>query len=60
MAKDLGHETTLFAEPIFPVGDFTITNSLFTGWIAVIVLVVIALVLRKKNISSSKKIPNSF
>ncbi len=60
MAKDLGHETTLFAEPIFPVGDFTITNSLFTGWIAVIVLVVIALVLRKKISVVPKKFQTLF
>lgn len=60
MAKDLGHETTLFAEPILPVGGFTITNSLLTGWIAVIVLVVIALVLRKKISVVPKKFQTLF
>jgi len=43
---DIVHEPTIFAEPIFQIGDFIVTNSLFTAWIAVAILVVLGLVLR--------------
>ncbi len=44
---------TLFAEPVFKNDLFPITNSLITSWIAVIIIVILSLVI-KKNI---KKIP---
>jgi len=46
-------EHTLYAEPLFHVGDFTITNSLLTSWIALIVIIAIALSFH----FSIKKIP---
>lgn len=49
----ISHESTLFAEPIFHVGSFTVTNALFTSWIVVLILVVFAVVIKKKI----KKIP---
>ncbi len=51
--KHVSHEITLYAEPIFQVGSFTVTNSLLTSWSVVIILVIIAVVLGK----SIKKIP---
>lgn len=48
MASQYSHETTLFAEPIIQVGNFAVTNSLITAWIAVIVLIVLGIILRKK------------
>lgn len=42
------HEVTIFAEPIFQVGDFTITNSLLTSWLAVLVVIIFSLILRMK------------
>lgn len=44
----ISHESTLFAEPIFHVGSFTITNALFTSWLVVIILVVFAFVVKSK------------
>jgi len=36
---EISHESTLFAEPILHVGNFTITNSLIMSWITVVILV---------------------
>lgn len=47
------HEITLFAEPLFRVENFQITNALLTSWVAVALVVVIAITLRLKL----KKIP---
>jgi len=38
---ELVTEHTLYAEPIFELGGFTVTNSLFTSWIALFVIIVI-------------------
>jgi F-type H+-transporting ATPase subunit a len=37
-SEQIIHETTIFAEPIFNVGSFTVTNSLINSVMAVIVL----------------------
>ena len=50
---ELTHESTLYAEPIAQIGSFTVTNSLFTSWVVVVILVIIGIVV-KTNI---KKIP---
>src|SRR3989338_9568187 len=47
------HETTIFAEPIFNLGSFQITNSLLNSWLAVLVIVVLCVVLKR----SLKQIP---
>lgn len=51
--NQIQHETTLFAEPIFHVGKFTITNSIITSWITVFILVILFVSIGKKI----KKIP---
>ena len=48
------HETTLSAEPIAHIGDFTITNSLLNTWAVVLILAVVALALR----FSLRKVPH--
>lgn len=53
-ASESGHEVTIFAEPVFHIGKFEITNSLLTSWLAVIVIVAFAFAIRVKI----KKIPN--
>jgi len=45
-AEELVHEHTLYAEPIFEVGHFQITNSLLTSWIALLIIVVIGISFR--------------
>ena len=52
--QEISHETTLFAEPIFHYGSFTFTNALLTSYLAVIILVVLAVILKKKL----KEVPN--
>ena len=47
------HEVTIYAEPIFNIGSFQVTNALITSWMAVLVIFVLALVVRLKM----KKIP---
>ncbi|HAS80600.1 MAG: ATP synthase subunit a [Candidatus Nomurabacteria bacterium GW2011_GWE1_32_28] len=46
--EQISHESTLFAEPIYHYGNFTITNALFTSWMAVIVIIVLSFIIRKK------------
>lgn len=51
--QQFSHEVTIFAEPVFHLGSFQITNSLLTSWLAVLVIIIFCLVLRLKI----KKIP---
>ncbi len=53
---ELTHESTLYAEPVFNIGSFSVTNSLFTSWIVVFILIVVAVSVRLKI----KKIPKGF
>lgn len=45
---EIKHETTIFAEPIFHVGGFNITNSLLNTWIIVILILIIGLITRSR------------
>ncbi len=54
--QEIHHEVTMYAEPIAHFGSFTITNALFTSWVAVFIIIVLALVLRLRL----KKIPGKF
>ncbi len=51
--QEQSHEVTIYAEPIFHVGSFVITNSLITSWLAVLVIVAFCFTLKFKI----KKIP---
>lgn len=42
------HENTIFAEPIFHIGGFNITNSLLNSWIVVFSVAVLGIVVYKK------------
>jgi F-type H+-transporting ATPase subunit a len=50
------HEHTLFAEPLFYIKQFPITNSLLSSWLAVLIIIVLSLVIRAKN----SKLPGKF
>lgn len=52
-AQNISHEITLFAEPIFSIGGFNVTNSLLNSWIAVFSLILFSIFLKNKI----KKIP---
>jgi len=47
------HEVTIYAEPVFHIGSFQVTNSLLTSWLAVLVVLVFSIIIRMKL----KKIP---
>jgi F-type H+-transporting ATPase subunit a len=51
--EEVIHETTIFAEPIFNIGSFQVTNSLINSWFAVLVIIALCIFLRL-NI---KKVP---
>ncbi|MBN1779087.1 MAG: F0F1 ATP synthase subunit A [Candidatus Buchananbacteria bacterium] len=51
--QEISHESTLFAEPIFNLGNFTITNSLLNSWIAIFIIIVLSFIIKIKL----KKIP---
>lgn len=59
-SQEVSHESTLYAETIAHVGSFTITNALFTSWIVVFVLIVIAIIVKTKIKSIPKGIQNLF
>jgi len=46
--NEIVHENTLFAEPIWQVGGFPVTNSLLNSWAVVIIILLIALALKKR------------
>lgn len=46
--EEIKHEHTLYSEPIAHLGTFTITNSLLNSWLTVIIVVALALAIRKK------------
>ena len=45
---EVAHEVTLFAEPVFHIGDFNITNSLFTSWFVVLIIGIVSFALRSR------------
>ncbi len=57
---EVSHEATLYAEPIFHIGSFTVTNALFTTWISVFVVLILAIAVRKKITQIPKGIQNLF
>jgi len=59
-SNEISHESTLFAEPIAHFGNFTVTNALFTSWIVVFILIVLAVVIRIKIKKIPKGIQNFF
>src|SRR3989344_2134112 len=58
--EEISHEITLFAEPIGHWGNFTLTNALLTSWLAVAILVILALVLRFRIKEVPDKLQNVF
>lgn len=52
------HEHTLYSEPIFNIGSFTVTNSLFTSWIALLAIIVIGVAFRARLAIVPRKLQN--
>ncbi|MEI7810478.1 MAG: FoF1 ATP synthase subunit a [bacterium] len=51
--EQVSHEVTIYAEPIFHIGSFQVTNSLITSWLAVVIVFFLSLAIRL----NLKKIP---
>jgi F-type H+-transporting ATPase subunit a len=58
--EKISEKITLFAEPIFHSGSFTITNSLLTSWVVVAIIIVLAIILRSKLKTVPGKLQNVF
>ncbi len=54
------HEVPIYAEPIFHIGNFQVTNSLITSWAAVLVVLFLSLVIRLKIKKIPGKLQNMF
>lgn len=57
---EVSHESTLYAEPIFHIGNFTVTNALFTSWIVVFILIIFSIIIKVKLKKIPKGIQNFF
>jgi F-type H+-transporting ATPase subunit a len=58
--NQISHESTLYAEPIGHIGTFPITNSLFTTWIVVFIVLIISIAIKIKIKLIPKGIQNIF
>ena len=47
MSSEISHEVTIFAEPIFEIGGFHITNSLLNTWLVVFAVIIFGLAFRR-------------
>jgi len=56
---EIQHDHTLFAEPIFHIGGFNITNSLLNSWLAVFLIIVVSLLIKKKISQVPGKLQNA-
>jgi F0F1-type ATP synthase membrane subunit a len=60
VTQEVSHEATLFAEPIFHMGSFTVTNSLIMSWATVFILVVSFVIIGRKIKKVPKGLQNIF
>lgn len=60
MNTEIVHKNTLFAEPIFHIGSFPVTNSLMTSWVVVIIILVVSVFIKKKVALVPKGTQNAF
>ncbi|MBU1952049.1 F0F1 ATP synthase subunit A [Patescibacteria group bacterium] len=58
--EEVSHEVTLFAEPVFHVGNFPVTNSLINSWVTVFIIVLFALALKRRIKRIPEGIQNAF
>ncbi len=58
--SQVSHEHSLYAEPVVSIGGMEITNSLFSSWIVVFLLIVFSLAIKLKLSRIPKGIQNVF
>jgi F-type H+-transporting ATPase subunit a len=54
------HDVTIYAEPIFNIGSFQVTNSLLTSWVGVLVVLALTLAIKLKIKKIPGKLQNFF
>ncbi len=54
------HEITLYAEPVFHMGNFVVTNSMMTTWLVVVIVIILATVVKRKLKEVPRGIQNLF
>lgn len=59
-SEHINHEVTIFAEPIFHIGGFQITNSLLVSWVVVLLIVIVGIRVKRKINIIPGKIQNAF
>jgi len=57
---EVAHEVTLYAEPVFSVGGFNVTNSLINSWAVVLILVILSVAIARSIKRVPKGIQNAF
>lgn len=57
---EVSHETTIFAEPIFHIGNFTVTNALINSWVTVFILVTAFILIGRKIKKAPRGLQNIF
>lgn len=60
VAEKVSHDVTIYAEPIFHIGNIQITNSLITSFTVVLIIFVLSLILRLKIKKIPGKLQNLF
>ncbi|MEA3398437.1 MAG: F0F1 ATP synthase subunit A [Patescibacteria group bacterium] len=58
--EEISHDHTLYAEPIFNIGNFTVTNSLLNSWFVIVLLIIAGLFLRGRIKQIPGKLQNVF
>jgi len=58
--EQVSHEITLFAEPIFHINNFPVTNALITSWVVVLIIIALSFVIRFRLREIPNKIQNIF
>jgi len=57
---EISHEVTIYAEPIFHIGNFQVTNSLITSWAVVLIVLIFSIFIRLKLKKIPGKLQNIF
>jgi F-type H+-transporting ATPase subunit a len=58
--EEIIHEHTLFAEPIFHIGEFKITNSLLNSWLMLLIVLILVFALRRRIAMVPRGLQNFF
>lgn len=60
VGTEIKHENTIYAEPVFHLGQFSVTNSIINTWFAVFIIIVVGLVVRSRISMVPRGIQNVF